>query len=223
MDDADKRIDYEKIAAGASPEHKMRIAQSEMARVGYVSLSDALTNRDRDSVVVLQALDAMDADGRVQPVKLKILRDRHGNPPVPGDVWEWKYQIRTRNAFGQKYDSGKIKEMQRRGDDDHVIYHSAVVDADGCITVPYRDASNLLHNHGVHWFSKMPISGMKEHSREPEKTDRGLQHRWNWLYMEVPPWISATEATTESAKKRGRPKKIAAVPEETMANDGRNP
>jgi hypothetical protein len=220
----EKRIDYEQIAAGRSSEHKMRIAQSEIQRVGYVSVSDALVNRDRDSVIVLQALDAMDSQGQVPPIKLKILRDRNGNPPEPGDVYSWKYQIVTRDPYGKKYDSGAIREMQRRGQDNHVIHHSAAIDADGCIVVPYKDGANLLHNHGVHWFSKMPISPMREHSREPVQTEDGLRHTWNWLYMEVPPWLSATETTTESAKKRGRPKKIAAViPEETTTDDGRNP
>jgi len=220
----EKRIDYEKIAAGASPEHKMRIALSEIERVGYVSISDALTNRTRDSVVVLQALESMNADRSAAPVKLKILRDTWGNPPVPGEIYEWKAGIKTRDVYGKKIDMARIHEMVRRGEDTHIKYHSAVIDADGCITVPYLDALNLLDNHGVHYVSHRPISKMREHSREPEQTTAGQQHRWNWLYMEVPPWLSATETTTESAKKRGRPKKIAAViPEETTTDDGRNP
>jgi hypothetical protein len=204
----EKRIDYEQIAAGRSPEHKMRMAQDQIKKVGYVSLSDALANRDRDSVIVLQALDAMCAEDRLPRYKIKILRDAYGYAPEPGDVHEWKWQIKTRDEFGKKYDQSRIHEMVRRGEDTHVIYHSAVIDEDGCITVGYKDAVMLLNNYGVHWFSHMPISKMRELSREPVSTEKGQRHIHNWRYMEIPPWLDVADAETTATKKRGRPKKV---------------
>lgn len=204
----EKRIDYEAIAAGRSPEHKMRVAQDQIKKVGYVSVSDALVNRDRDSVIVLMALDAMDQEGRVPKIKLKILRDAYGDPPVPGEIHEWKSQVKTRDVYGKKIDQAAVHAMMRRGEDEHIIYHSAVIDADGCITVSYKDAAMLLSNHGFHWFSKMPISKMREHSREPVATEKGQRHIWNWRYMEVPPWLQISEAETEATKRRGRPRKV---------------
>ena len=210
METEQKRIDYEAIAAGASPERKQRIARDQMQKVGYVSLSDALVNRGRDSVIVLQVLDAMNEGGSLPLYKLKILRDQWGKPPVPGEDHEWKWQIRSRDDFGKKLDQSKIHEMVRRGDDSHIIYHRAVIDPDGCITVNYRDAVMLLNNFGVHWDSHMSISKMREHSRDPQNTAAGQQHMWNWRYSEVVPWMSATEAPETAGRTRGRPKKPAA-------------
>jgi hypothetical protein len=204
----EKRIDYEAIASGRSPEHKMRIAQDQIKKVGYVSISDALVNRDRDSVLVLQALDAMDSEGRTQKVKLLVLRNEWGDKPNPGDTHEWKSQIRTRDEFGKKIDQAAIHAMKRRGEDTHVIYHSSVVDADGCITVSYKDAAMLLGNYGVHWDSGMPISKMREHSREPVNVANGQKHTWNWRYQEVPPWVDLKKSEQETATKRGRPRKV---------------
>lgn len=204
-----KKIDYEAITAGTSPERKRRIAQEQIRRVGYVAISDALVNRDRDSIIVLQVLDAMSESGALPLYKLKIVRDAQGNPPVHGEIYQWKWQVKTRDDFGTKYDTRKINEMLRRGDDDHVVYHAAKIDKDGCITIPYKDAAMLLANHGIHYESRMPISGMREHSRDPVVTESGQRHTWNWLYMEVPPWTSS--AGLESTKKKSKPMMVDEV------------
>lgn len=213
-------IDWEAIRNGRSLEDKRRIALGELRKCdGHIVISDCLANKKRDGVIFLEILDSKIAmRDHVPRYKLRILRDQWGDPPVPGEDHVWRAGTRNRDEFGRKMGSLEIRERMRRGDNSHLVYHSAVIDQDGCITVPYEDAAMLLNHFGVHYSSGEPLTGLREMSREPTKraSDGAMKIQHNWRYVEVPPWESP--AKLDAPKKRGRPAKVQPV--DTENNDG---
>jgi len=194
-------IDYEAIAIQPDKRTKLRAASDQFDKVAYINISDALANFERGGDIVLQKLDKEAKNGRYdsglkahtmtkqRQYKIKVLFDRFGQPVKKGDVVEWKFDLRTRDADDRKLSTKDIANIIRTGRGDSLkIMHAAEVDKDGCITVDYQDAAKLLNNWGMHYSGKTPISKMNELSGGPKKTPDGtMKHIHNWRFMEVPP------------------------------------
>jgi hypothetical protein len=131
-------VDYGKIGALPSIDARIQEVEDQLRNVGYVSITDALSNYKRGGSVVFEALaeDQKRSMYGEQPRtwKIKMLCDQWGQPYKPGDKVEWesKGSIVFR---GRKLNIQQIKDMIRRGERDKLYHkHSYTVDADGCIT-----------------------------------------------------------------------------------------
>lgn len=198
-----ERIDFSKIAMQSAREYKIKTIRSEIARIGgleKVLLTDCLSNKDRDGLLVMRTLDDFDKqNGGVLRYKIKVLKDIWGNPVYPEDIVEWKFERKTRDMFGHKITNRQFKEYVRRGEQREIeVWHEAIVDEKGCIDVPFKDAAILLNTRGVHFMSNQPLTHFPERDRkvtrdhyDPEfaKT-MGIHHYWR--YSECPPWIYET-------------------------------
>jgi hypothetical protein len=201
------KIDFSKIVAQSSREYKVRAIESELQRVGRqnVCLSDCLVNQDREGLFVMRMLHEHHKQFHDLFYKIKVLKDLWGKPVKPGDKVEWKAGRRVRDAFGNKYTLQQIKDYERRGELRQIeIWHNATVDEKGCISVGFEDAAILLSERGVHYESGVPITGMKETSKETIHPHTGkalkpVQHYW--LYSECPKEIYESLPVISSPKK----------------------
>jgi hypothetical protein len=138
----------------------------------------------------MQILDKKSETGINRRYKIRILKDKWGEPVETGQEIEWMCGRITRDPFGKKLTNAYYKDMVRRGKQRSLeIWHSATVDKHGCIDVGFKDAAILLSERGLHFESKEPLCRYRDVSSEPVKCKDGkmrLQHFW--LYEEVPPW-----------------------------------
>jgi hypothetical protein len=195
QDTMNDKIDFGLIASNTGREYKIRAITSEIERVGIqnIAISDCLVNTDRDGLFVMRTLHEHYRNNRDLRYKIKVRCDLWGKPVQPGQRLEWKFGRKVRDPFGRKYTQQQIKDYTRRGELRQIeIWHNAVVDESGCITVGFEDAAILLSERGVHYESKQPITRMPERARAMsydsyDKDSRkpvGTQHFW--LYEEVP-------------------------------------
>jgi hypothetical protein len=166
-------------------------------------LTDAIVNGDKAGIYFLEALQA-ESEGKIRLknaprggrlFRLKCLIDPKGNPVKPGDVVSWKIDTIKTDEQGKPLTTRKGKDMARRGESLEVR-NDAVVDDDGFIFVPYRDASILLHRFGT-----------AETSKCREKT-RGNE-LYFWQFIEQPMWLDEHSASTSEPDGRrgpGRPR-----------------
>jgi hypothetical protein len=197
------RLDFSKIASVQGGDNKIRAIHSELERVGMenISISDCIVNRDRDGGMILNLLQEYASQGTLS-YKLKVLLDVNGNPVKPGDLIEWKHSIRKRDIFGKKLTIAAIKNHIRRGEIRMIeIWHNAVVDAKGCITVGFEDASILLSQYGVHFETKQALTSMPEKTKTVgydsyEKDTRkptGLTYFWRYMEVQADKYLKLTE------------------------------
>lgn len=181
--DKSKLIQWDAIAAGTSASRRRQIAAQEVERVGYVSLTDCSMNDDKGGVFVREILadeesGAMRDPRRIAPVqtvrrlfKLFVLRHADGTLARPGDKVVWKVGNLTHvPGSGRPITTRDLRTMRRKGESTE-FQHSAVIEDDGCIVVPFSDASLLLCRFGF------------ETAKYREKSG----DRYNWLLWEVPP------------------------------------
>lgn len=245
-------IDFTRLNAITSPnELKTRVLE-EFNAAGDFPLSDVLIQHTNAATHVLKLLADEAKYGCINPrtkrrdttirrtYKIKVLCDMWGDPVKPGDVIEWKADIRRRDPMGRKYTTKDMMELRRQNrEDEFVEYHAAEVGPDGCIVVEFDDAGKLLITHGVYYGTGGPICSHKEIAGKPKMSPSGaMKHRHNWLYMEVPPGVDPSTlgkpkrrvvlvsdgATTSTAAdsveapkaKRGRKPKSAPAPVESV-------
>lgn len=193
-------IDFVRLNAITSPnELKTRVAE-EFKAAGNFPLSDVLIQHTNAATHILKLLADEAKYGSVNPrtgrrdttirrtYRIKVLCDMWGRPVSPGDVVEWKADIRRRDPMGRKYTTKDMMELRRQNrEDEFTEYHAAEVDSDGCIAVEFDDAGKLLITHGVHYATGGPICSHKETSSKPKMApDGSMRHRHNWMYVEVP-------------------------------------
>jgi hypothetical protein len=198
----ENEIDYAALARIPEPGQRHVATKLAIKKVNYVSLSDALVNRNNGGNFVLVYLENESQSGRVDPStgltmpndvrqwKIQILCDEFGNPPKPGDVHKWKFGVTKKDEFGVKLTSRTIKEIRRKGLG-HTLeeWHGDTIDEYGCIKLPYKDAVLLLDNYGVHYMSNQPITMMKEITSWQKKNplNGSMVNVRNWRYREIPP------------------------------------
>jgi hypothetical protein len=219
-------IDYQALSQIQSPTARVEAIAAAVDREEYIPISDAILAAQLGNPVgpeVLKHLASEGTSGLVDPrtghrnpalrrtYRLRCLFDEFGTEYKPDDVIEWKSDIRTRDRSGRKYTSTRKKNLSRQGlEHEFRIYHSAPVEADGCILVEFQDASILLNQYGVHYSTGLPISRHKEHGSLRKAPDGSMKHKRNWRYVEVLPGTEADAAVAVPAK-RGRRKSTPAV------------
>lgn len=208
-------IDLRALSLVQNPTERRRLTAQAFNEETDLCLSDLLQTNNTAALIVRKLLEEESREGRMDPQtrrknpalrrtwRIKILSDEWGNPVKPGSTLEWKAGLRRRDENGRKFTGWDINEMRREGNDEaYVIYHAAVVDADGCITVEFHDAALLIGGFGVHFRTGLPISKQREFGKGPKLAPDGqMRHKRNWLYMEVPP---GTDPKTIGATRRTR-------------------
>lgn len=196
-------IDYRHLSTLTNPTTRAQTVAEMFRAEPYVHLSDAILAAQGGNYAGQQVLVMMEAetrDGMYNPVtrrndpmmrrrfRLRVLCDEWGDPVQPGQQLEWKFNIRARDELGRKYTSRRKQELARQGrTEEYREYHAAIVDADGCITLEFQDASKLLNLHGIHYATGLPISRAKELSGTVKPIPGGgFKHMRNWRYVEVP-------------------------------------
>jgi hypothetical protein len=199
----DYRIDFEAIAITPKGQQRTAKIMNEIERVGHVVLSDCFVNDTQCGLQVLDVLERMfivneQAVGTHRNYRLKVLRDKWGDPVRPGDKVRWKAQVHSRQlrGAGDPLTSTIAEDMKRRGEGSKLVeMGEAVVDEYGTITLGYKAAAQLISNHGQHYANvndegqKLGICMQKECSSKPVRIESSgrKRYRWNWLYEEVVP------------------------------------
>ncbi|MHC4179377.1 MAG: hypothetical protein ACYSWU_17835 [Planctomycetota bacterium] len=201
------QIDWTAVSMHPAAIRRRAAAVAELERVGEdFEITDALAHPGEGGLLVLQMING-NVNGQKaerdrgaekayrKQYKLRVLQDMWGDEVEPGDKIEWRMGRRLRDALGKKLTNRHINDLKRRGEIRTVeIWHDAIVDEDGCITVPFEDACMLLDTRGVHYVAKTPLTGMPERSAQPNKRadngEMGTKHFW--LYEEVPTNALAT-------------------------------
>ena len=193
------QIDYGELKRTEIRSEREELVERAVEGGAYPCISDAMVNRDRHGADALVVFEELNKTGRLHPDAgpfqyqwiLRVIRHRNGQPPKAGDVFRWKRQVynRERKRRGLKLSGRLIRDAIRRGEGHRFVdLGEAVIDERGCIKLGYGDASQLLHNHGVHYDTGIAISGMRDKSRGPvEQEDGSKTHVWNWLAEEVLP------------------------------------
>jgi hypothetical protein len=215
---SNQTIDYGQIAAQATVSLKRENAIKQLESCDYVNLTDALSNKDRYSTLVLELLLRETQTGLLnqygyndltmqRTYQLKCLIDKFGEPVKPGDMVEVIEKKTNRDVHGKKIGAKKMKKMKRRGEAKKLIFKRGYeVDAAGCITVPYKDALYLLSQFGVHYETKEPLSPYHERTREPVKIrGKGEVFLHHWRFEEVSP--DEHKQLLKDAKKAGKAEK----------------
>ena len=186
----EEHINYSAIANQRGMNEKINILQDEIARVEYISLTDALMYRKEGGQFMLEFLDdeSKSGFGEKRTWKIKMLRHPDGREVKKGDVFTRTIQKPLRHFADKrkKLSSKDINNMRIRGDfeDKYIVKKEFIADTDGCITCDYDDAGWWLMTHGVHYQTNYGICG----KRELSGGDGRSRAQWNWLCKEVPPW-----------------------------------
>jgi len=199
-------INWDRIKNSKDKQERLANAHKELLAQDYICLSDIFVNFDRGGSQVKEALDNLNKD-RPMTYRILVMRGVWGEQYKPGDVFEWKRSVLTRENgdYGKKLTAPQIEAKLRRGEG-HKKYGfakvgSAIIDEYGCIEVPYHDAAMLLSNHGQHFETGYGITGQREVSSRPHYVEGNpdpwdtrkilgkgaMRYRWGWLYKEVPP------------------------------------
>jgi len=223
--------EYERMAAAA--DEVDRVDYIDMSNVilnrrnGSSEILRYLDNENRvgDGITDMGKIDPDTKGGRYRLKPYKRFADEDGKREYkPGDVVKWKMQITNKlpqsisgngrvlgYAKGKKLGSSEIDDMIRRGDADQIqLYHSAVVDEHGLITVSYEDAKHLLMIEGFHYETRKGISRkqettLKQYPNFEEPGKQILKTQWNWNYEEVPPWLDpANKPQKRQSKQDGK-------------------
>jgi hypothetical protein len=206
-----ENFNWDKIAE-AKGDSKYQIAQAYIDASEYINLTDVLLNRERGASIVLELLDRKYGCGKgvIQPsplgeFKIKPYRAfaKDGSFEYrPGDVVEWKQQIYNRAPLGSLKGASKKKltlderhRWERRGDGDKLNDTGrAVVGPDGCITVSYQDATQMLYTAGkvrrgdrCFGICEKEEFSKKQIRHQTEENKLIWQTRNNWLYEEIAP------------------------------------
>ena len=104
-------IDYSMISARHNNLERSRAVESEMARVGHVSLTDALANLKQCGEMVLQRLEKMP-----QLYRLRVKRMPDGSDPKPGDVVTRLFTKPLRTVDGKKLSGRQMNHMRMTGE-----------------------------------------------------------------------------------------------------------
>jgi hypothetical protein len=233
----EKHINWKAIADAQPGMDRSATIRSEIERVGYVSLSDCFVNRRRASSQVLMVLDEFDKDPMRDPInrgkqtreprmyRIKCLRRANGDEIKPGDEITWKRQVYTRANDGtnKPYTQQDVEEIRRRGMGEVLqATGRATVDDYGCITIPYRDAAQLISLNGQHYGvtdsqgKKTGVTTLREVTTRAVVINGETeyrQHRWNWLYEEVPPGTKLEKITPSKKRDKSEPQSRASVQE----------
>lgn len=217
-------IEYQALSQITNPTARVEAIVAACEREEYIPLSDAILAAQTGNPVgveVMKYLSSEATSGLVDPrtghrnpalrrtFRLRVLFDEWGDPVAADDVIEWKADIKTRDRSGRKYTSTRKKDLARQGlEHEFKIYHSAPVEADGCIVVEFQDASKLLNQHGVHYRTGLPVSRLKEIGSLRKTPDGAMKHKRNWRYVEVVPGAE----TMPQPEKGRRGRKKAAPP-----------
>ncbi len=182
------RIDFDRISQQAVSSIRNGVISNEIDKCnGEVLISDCLSHKDQSGLIVMQILDKENTQLRF---RIKILKDKWGEPVEPGTKYEWFVEREVRDRFGKKHTQNDIRRLTQVNRIRSIeVWNSAIVDEYGCIEVGFRDAALLLDTRGVHFESGFPLTRYKETSSAPSKRPDGsvkLQHYW--LYQEVPSW-----------------------------------
>jgi hypothetical protein len=150
-------VDYDLLAGANTEERRDEIVDTAFMSGGYVSVTDALANRNKGGNIVLKYMDAESKQGMVDPAtgyreldqkrtfKLFCIRKEDGTPYAPGDVVEWEVSRGNRDHRGRKLTGQQINEMLIRGDRNRLYQRKGLtVDEKGCIECTYVDAATLL-------------------------------------------------------------------------------
>lgn len=214
---SENEIDYAALARIPEPGQRHVATKLAIKKVDYVSLSDALVNRNNGGNFVLVYLENESQSGRldtntgitmpnnVRQWKIQILCDEFGNSPVPGEIHKWKFGVAKKDEFGVKLTSRTIKEIRRRGLGETLEeWHGDTIDEYGCITLPYKDAALLLNNNGVHYITNQPITMLKEVTSWQKKNpaDGSMVHVRNWRYREIPPGFEGQLRSLKPKRKK---------------------
>lgn len=189
-------IDYETLR-NAHFTRRAALVDDMISKSEYVSISDAMVNREHGGNLVLQALDfetkngGYYKDGIIVPegrkFKLRVLCDEHGDALKTGDKVQWKQSLRNRVRDAKSGPSGRVMSTReqaaavRRGDSQKLVdVRERTLDKSGCIECNYQEASTLLSEFGVYYASQQPISKRKQFSSSDNPT-------CYWRYEEVIP------------------------------------
>jgi hypothetical protein len=180
--DKSKLINWDAIAAGTSASRRRQIAAQEVERCGFVSLTDASMNDDKGGVFVREILADEESGAMRDPrrvvmaqtsrrlFKLFWLRHQDGTLAKPGDKVQWKVGNLTHEpGTGKPMTTRLLRTMRRQGASTEFV-HQAIIGDDGCIMVPFSDASLLLSKYGF----------------QTAKYREQSSGRYNWLLWEVP-------------------------------------
>lgn len=190
-----ERIDYNTIWTQQTENGKWVALKNEVARVGYVDITDVYTHLNSGGWMMLAYLDRQEQEGlRTRSEhrwKLRAICDEWGNEYKPGDVVVRKINKPFRDEAGHKLRSNAMNDMRRRGtfERDFVEVREFVVDEKGCIDCSYQDASHFISEFGVSYHDhSQALCGRRKETAEPCRApDGSMRPIQYWRFYEVPP------------------------------------
>lgn len=222
-------IDYDALASANTDVRRQDIVERAFGTGDYISVTDALSNRNKGGSLVLKFFDEEVKHGMVnlesgyredntkRMFRLFCKRRFDGTEYEPGDIVEWEVSRGNRDRRGEKLSGQQINEMIIRGDRNKLYQKKGfTVDEKGCIEIGYIDAATLLTKFGTHYKSGLSICGKREFSRQKFKDDKDkVYHKniWYWRYFEVSPSdyeqlpvLSTEDDTAATTRKKPGPK-----------------
>jgi len=198
----DRLINWNAVRSGQTTQERKRICRQELDRLGPdLALTDVMMHLEDGGLHMMELLaeeasgGLRDERGRMSTgsarmFRLRCLRKPDGTPHSPGDVIEWKAGLITTDEYGRPLTTATKRARVRRGEPLELT-NVATVDPSGCISVPFSDASYLLHTGG------MGTSTYRE-----KGSGTGGVYYWRWA--EEPLWLLDGQERTEKPR-RGRP------------------
>jgi hypothetical protein len=121
--------------------------------------------------------------------RIRVLKDKWGNSPSPGDVITLKMQRSLQDSKGRAFTQEEMSNAKRMGTYDgkynEVIEY--VIDDKGCFECEFEQAVVFIRDWGVHPRSRLPVTIKPEYSKHPVDANGETKiHKHHWLYMECP-------------------------------------
>ena len=203
------RINWDGIENARDKGDLKRRTVAEIKRVKYVCLTEVLIEESDRGPYMKEALAKEAESGQLEPTdvinysqrreyKIRVLCDEWGDKPKPGDVVRWKSSQLREDDRGKALTTRKIKKWARlgRGID---IQTQAIVDKDGCITVGFREASDLLREYGKYTCKRKEKMGPIPDGPKTDPNHVGKYIHYH-RYEEVFPWEEKQKKTRRRPK-----------------------
>ena len=178
----------------AAPNRQIREEITRQILSGEVLISDLHASLELGGAFVLMELGEEDnqrsRDGNPRMFWVKVLCDKFGDPVKPGDVVSERWDKMRVRSDGTAVPSDEIEMDRINGDYDAKWTRttSHVVDAAGCIRLPFSLAALYIAMFGVHWKTGHRVCRtLTRQSYEPVDDGTGnKRHLINWRYSDIP-------------------------------------
>jgi hypothetical protein len=177
-----------------APNRQIREEITRQILSGEVLISDLHASLELGGAFVLMELGEEDnqrsRDGNPRMYWIKVLCNKFGDPVKPGDIVSEQWDKMKFRSDGTAVPPEEIAMDRINGDYDAKWTRTTehVVDAAGCIRLPFSLAALYIATFGVHWKTGHRVCRtLNRESYEPVDDGTGNKRRLiNWRYSDIP-------------------------------------